>query len=72
MWKRLLIEILDKHRGKLVGIVVGFIIAILVLSIGFWRTFFIACCIGVGYIIGKQFDDDQSLRDLIERFFSER
>lgn len=72
MWTRLIMELFNNHRGKFVGTLVGFVFAILVLLVGFWRTFFIACCVGVGYIIGKRFDDDDSLSDLIGYFFKEK
>lgn len=71
MWEQLLMEILNNHRGKLCGVLFGLFFAILVLIIGFWRTLFIACCITVGYIIGKRFDENGSLQEIINRFFKE-
>ena len=72
MWENVLSEIMRHHRGKFLGILFGLIFAVLVISFGFLQTIFIACCIYIGYIIGKRLDDNESLKDVMERLFRER
>lgn len=52
MNKELLIELLTEHRGKLIGLLVGFLFGLIVLIIGFWRAFFWGLCMIIGYLIG--------------------
>ncbi len=72
MWEQLIEEMLRNHRGKLFGTLFGSFFALLVISIGFLQTVFVACCIYIGYIIGKRVDDNESIRDVMERLFKEK
>lgn len=72
MWQELLVEVLRYHRGKLTGALVGLLFALLVLAFGFLQTIFIALCMFIGYIIGKRIDDNESIREVMERLFKER
>lgn len=49
-------ELLLNHRGKVIGVSLGFLIGVIVLVIGFWKTFFLCLCIGLGYWIGGMTD----------------
>ncbi|MDD4664948.1 MAG: DUF2273 domain-containing protein [Clostridia bacterium] len=71
MWENILLELL-RHRGKIIGLLVGFIFAYLVITYGFWRTFFIILCLYIGFIIGKRTDDNESLRAVIDRILKDR
>jgi uncharacterized membrane protein len=51
--KDTLLKILKEHRGKLIGGVAGLIFAVLVLLLGFWKSLFIALCVGVGVYLGS-------------------
>ncbi len=72
MWGELLSELLHNHRGKMLGILIGLIFSLLVIFLGFFQTVFVACCIYIGYIIGRRTDDNDGLRELIMRFFNDR
>jgi len=72
MWEQLLTEILSNHRGKFFGVLIGLLFALLVILIGFLQTIFIACCVFIGYIIGKRIDESENLREVMERIFRER
>lgn len=71
MWENILMELI-KHRGKIVGLLIGLAFAYLVLAHGFWRTLFIILCLYIGFIIGKRIDDNESLRGVIERILRDR
>lgn len=51
--KDTLLKILKEHRGKLIGGIAGLIFAVLVLLLGFWKSLFIALCVGVGVYLGS-------------------
>jgi len=68
-WNELINEIWGKHRGKVVGILVGLSFGLLTAIVGFWRTLFISICIIIGYFIGKRIDNHENFRDLLDRIF---
>lgn len=72
MWERVLTELLQYHRGKLFGIVLGLVFGMLVITIGFLQTLFVSLCIYVGYIIGKRVDDSEGIREVMDHLFKER
>ncbi len=51
-----LLELIDKHRGAVLGVVAGILIALLFSLFGFWKTIGIAILIVIGYFVGRQFD----------------
>ncbi|WP_350344666.1 DUF2273 domain-containing protein [Proteinivorax tanatarense] len=69
MWQEFK-EIAIKNKGKLTGILTGFIVSIIYLWLGFIKGTFVVICIGVGFFIGKRFDDDkdfmESLKNLLK------
>ncbi len=72
MWEKLFQDILEQHRGKLIGVVVGLVGAVLILTFGFWRSLCVIFCIVVGYFIGKRIDDNQSFDSLIKKFMGDK
>jgi uncharacterized membrane protein len=67
-----LLDLMDRHRGAAVGVVVGLLVGLLFIIFGFWKTILIAICILIGYIVGKRFDEEGSLETLWRRLFGER
>lgn len=47
-------EFIQTHRGLIIGIGLGFFIGALILSIGFFRTLFLAICVGIGALFGTK------------------
>ena len=60
-------EFLRKNCGRLIGSAVGFIVAILFLSLGFFRTLLILICIGAGFFIGLFKDSKEDFLEFLER-----
>ncbi len=48
-----------RHRGKIVGAVLGFVIAVAIKKWGILWTLFIALAVVVGYTVGRYVDGDQ-------------
>ncbi|WP_343231651.1 DUF2273 domain-containing protein [Tissierella simiarum] len=70
MIKQMLIDLLqsvNNNRGKFLGSFLGFLIAILVLTIGFFKTLFIVICTSLGYVLGSKSDNKINLKELLER-----
>ena len=58
------------HPHTVIYGLVGFVLALMVLIIGFWQTLVIALFVGVGVVIGQIVDGDGVLARLFERLFS--
>ncbi len=66
------LEALGDRKGRTIGAIIGFIIAILVLIIGFFRTLFIVLCTWLGYYIGKKSDDRENFKDILSKIIPPR
>lgn len=63
-----MLDLFYQHRGKTLGLVIGFLISILLLTVGFFKTIFILGCSLVGLMIGKKIDNHEDFREIISRF----
>lgn len=62
-----IIEWINNNKRKFLGGLFGFIISILILTIGFFKTLFIIICTVLGYILGTKSYTKKDLVDLLER-----
>lgn len=46
------LESLRPYRGRIIASLIGLVIGILLLTIGFWRTLLLVLAVGIAYIIG--------------------
>jgi uncharacterized membrane protein len=58
------------YKSRVIGVVVAFIIAILFLTIGFFKTLLILICISIGYIIGYFLDDKEDFSNVVDKVLS--
>ncbi|MFZ5943394.1 MAG: DUF2273 domain-containing protein [Bacillota bacterium] len=70
--QRIIDELLTNHRGKTLGIIIGLVFSILVITVGLLETVFITICIYIGFVIGKRLDENESVNDLIFKLFKEK
>jgi uncharacterized membrane protein len=61
-------EIISQHKGKIVGVFFGLTSGLLIIRYGFWKALFIALCVGIGYYIGKRFDERVNLKEIFLKF----
>jgi uncharacterized membrane protein len=54
-WERLL-ELVLQHKGKLAGAVIGLVISLLIIALGFLRAVFVLSCLVGGFYVGARFD----------------
>lgn len=68
MFEEMFRELAQHHRGKVIGGLLGLVLALLFLRFGFWATLFIALLVAVGYVVGKRLDDTQEdIWDLLDK-----
>lgn len=56
-----------EHKKVIIGISFGFAVGVLVLSIGFFRTLFLAVCIGIGAFFGTDNKFKKKLFEILDR-----
>ena len=59
------LSFIKEHKGAVFGVSLGLLIAILLLTIGFFPTLLIAICVTLGFFIGSS----KKFRDAIKAFF---
>ncbi|MGL5514243.1 MAG: DUF2273 domain-containing protein [Sporomusa sp.] len=67
MNSKLLEEIWQHHRGKLLGMLIGLVFGILVLTFGFFRTLFVVLCAFAGYVVGKRIDQKEDIMEILDK-----
>ncbi len=67
MDRQLLEEIWQHHSGKIVGVAIGFILGVLVITFGFFQTLFVLLCVIAGYIVGKRIDEKEDIMDILDK-----
>lgn len=74
MNKEKLFEYYNGHKGEVIGAGVGLLFALSVLSLGIFRTIFVAACIIIGIYLGKKIYEDRkylkNIADRVLRFFN--
>lgn len=68
MWDKMLTYIVENHRGKAVGLILGMVTGILVINYGFWKALFIVMCIVGGFLIGKAVDEETDMDNWFKKF----
>jgi uncharacterized membrane protein len=69
MWERFSEEILSNHRGKLIGSLLGLVIALAIIRLGFLWTVFAGILTFLGYSIGRRVDEQkENVLDIIDRY----
>ncbi len=69
MWEEIVRDLVDNHRGKVIGGLIGLVFSLLVIRFGFWWALFITVLVLAGYLIGKRLDDTkEDVWELLDRF----
>ena len=62
----------NNHRKASLGLLIGIVFGVFVLTFGFFSALFMALCAVLGLQIGKQLDKGEDVRGKIEYFFKSR
>lgn len=60
------------NQGKVIGGALGLFVAILVLTINFWRTLLLFLLIGAGVYLGSRIDCGKNFNEFIDRLFQSK
>ena len=61
-------DLIFKHKGAFIGGIIGLIIALLILIIGFWKAVLVFLLIGAGIFIGMVIDGNTTIKNSINKF----
>ena len=66
--------LLKEYKWRVIGIVAGIVLAILLFTIGLWRTLLLFALVAVCYVIGRHLDNGskEELDKAIGRLFSKK
>lgn len=59
----------SRNKGKAIGGIIGLLLAVLMLCIGFWRTMLIVLLVSLGAAVGSQADDQEKRMRWLTRFW---
>ena len=59
------------YKGRFIGVLLGLIFGILILTLGFWRGIFLCLCTGVGYWLGSFRDRKESFLTFLDKILPE-
>ena len=60
------------HKSGVWGALIGLIIGLLFIIVGFWKTMFLALFIVLGFLIGKIYVSDTPLGEKMRKLFGHR
>ena len=55
------------HKGIAIGCSIGFVVGVLIISIGFFRVLFLAICVGIGAFFGSNNKLKKKLYEILDR-----
>ncbi|MFW6001390.1 MAG: DUF2273 domain-containing protein [Halanaerobium sp.] len=62
----------SENPRKVIGALIGLLIGILILTIGFLKTIILALTTFLGYYLGSRYNIEEDLKDLLMRIIPER
>lgn len=60
-------EFIKTHRGQVIGILLGFLVGVLILTIGFFKTIFLSICVGIGAFFGTKNKFRSKLFEILDK-----
>lgn len=71
-FKEELSQFIYQNRKKIAGALLGLIIGILILTIGFFKTLVLVAATLIGYYFGSRWNFEEDIKDFIIRVIPER
>ena len=65
-----LLYCLDSHPGKLFGTSIGFLLGLLLVTLGLWRTLILTLFVVLGFLLGKRQDEHKDVATWLEKKFN--
>lgn len=57
LWSRFLNELFGRYRGRFLGSLCGFGLALMLFLVGFWWTLLFLLLTAAGFVIGRRYDE---------------
>jgi uncharacterized membrane protein len=64
-------EIIEKHLGKIIGVIFGLIFASVAVKYGIIKAIFVTACIVGGFFLGKYLDERVEFRRFFGNIFKQ-
>jgi uncharacterized membrane protein len=65
--RAVVVKYIREHPGRVLGALVGFVVGLSIIWLGFWRTLVVGLVTALGYAIGKWIDDEgKGLKEFLE------
>lgn len=61
---------IQENWGKILGGLLGLLVAIIIVFFGFWKGIFIILCILIGIFLGGRMEKSESLQNFFYRFWN--
>lgn len=71
MWSTFL-DWIERRPRTLAGLIIGFIIGILLVTLHFWKTMVVLLCVILGFAIGKYLDTRKDWGEILDRLFTSK
>lgn len=68
-WGRV-VEYFFQYKGRIFGTLLGLIVGILVITLGWLKALYFLVCVGGGYFVGKKIDGKDNLFQQVKKIFS--
>lgn len=65
-------DILRKHPGKIIGVVLGLLFGWFAITYGLLKALFVLVCVVAGFYLGKRLDEKMDIREMMSRLFRDR
>lgn len=69
MWSAFL-DWIERRPRTALGIIIGFIVGILLVTLQFWKTILVIICVILGFAIGKYLDTRKDWGEILDRLFT--
>lgn len=60
-------EASKRFSSKTIGAILGLLVGIVIITVGFLKALFIALCTLIGYYVGKFIDNPENLRSFLDK-----
>ena len=71
MWSAIL-DWVERRPRTTLGLIIGFIIGMLLVTLSFWKTILVILCVIIGFAIGKYFDTRRDWGEILDRLFTSK
>ncbi|MCX7918357.1 MAG: DUF2273 domain-containing protein [bacterium] len=71
MWD-VILSFLERRPRTVIGLIIGFIIGLLLVTLHFWKTVLVIVCVTIGYCIGKYLDTRKDWGEILDRLFTQK